>query len=1223
MIPLVREELLAVVQRFLDSKVVRGRDSPDHCTWAVEVDLLQDWIESPRIIAIVRSADNQQSALFLCVGSQISKGVYLDLSTLELIALDDVFRSERGPSTTVRITGRRLSKRRPLRPRPSRLYVIRSVNECGGSSQNSVDETTKITTAEATKTTTTTTSHESNGQLDCTDSDEPLEPVGVLYLHKDTRESPSSVPSTTKSTSGKKSCYRVYHFTLRFPNVADIARFNEETAKQIELNRYTKLPNMRTNPSVQIELGADLAQSTDLIRLSSWLDKYRPDVSRNRGGRSAIHRGIPTRPVQITRNRTRDENAQSDSLSSNGDSALSDFPTSSTSDSSDSAPEPQEPVHARLRHMTSVNDNTPESDPTANLLMPSASPLVQVGQTRAYSSTTSLTCESLESNLSSPEFQNLNDFDLRSEKQTITTTSTTTTVTATDGDLTSATGASLLRNHQKVIVSSQSCSDLTSHGVSLRRRSKNFLEDHLYRARLSQSEWLIRQELLKRSDEYCTFENVRIFVGTWNVNGRSDSHLSLDNWLLPPNDQPPADIYVFGFQELDLSIGAVALNKTSPAALEDRWTMQLETALGGLLRPPPSRQHHRRYPRIPEEARAYALKWAKHTGGGYIRLKRARLAGMLMIVYISTRMFTHANASELAIQLVPTGVFNVMGNKGAVGLRLTLYNTAICFVNCHLAAGEANLERRNQDFQEIKRKMVFERRAGSKNPSLVDHLTIQSHDIVFVFGDLNYRISGLDSAKVRDFIDLMDYDYLLGFDELAKQRLTSRTFGGFCEGKITFAPTFKFDMNSNVYDTSEKNRIPSYCDRILWCGKHCEALLYRSHHDFVMSDHKPVSGYFKIGARRVNRTLFQRAYEAVVRSQDLVYNLSLPQAQLDNQELEFGPVRFYEVCQQSVTLTNTGLSDLQYNFRREGIADFPAWLTISPESMAVEKGASVQINVEIFVKPELVSSLNSGENKLSTIVVLRLNGGKDYFLSISGQFIPTCFGLPLSLLLSLETAPVAWLPVQELQAKIEKVQSESEGNDAGTRSPNEPHPFRIPKELFRLVDFISLHLTEPELFRQSGQYDDVRVIRDMLDTTTWNVSFPDTVSVHSAAFCLLIFLNTLTEAVIPQKFQAHCLESAGSYSAAVKALARVPMDHQNLFYYLTAFLRSCLAMSEKNGTDVQLLASSFGDVVFRDTLASRKVARSFPPPSMRPENTVLFMRHFLTNGPATVFGGPL
>ncbi|VDP73521.1 unnamed protein product [Echinostoma caproni] len=612
------------------------------------------------------------------------------------------------------------------------------------------------------------------------------------------------------------------------------------------------------------------------------------DTSRNRGGHSAVHRGKPTRPVQLSSNGTRDNSDAHDEVqsdSSNSDSALSG---SSSSDTTASSPDSSQPARAMLRHMVSLND-VPESQPSCKTFVQPDSPLlVPCAPTRAYSSATSLSRDSPDSNESSPEFQNSDLLEHLEDELPGTPNSTT-------------------KGKDRTANNSESVHPQTHP-----------------------------RELLKRADEYCTFENVRIFVGTWNVNGRSDPALTLDSWLLPPNDQPPADIYVFGFQELDLSIGAVALNKTSPAALEDRWATQLETALGGLLRPPPSRLHHRQNPPIPEEARAYALKWAKQTGGGYIRLKRARLAGMLMIVYISTRIFSHANASELAIQLVPTGVFNVMGNKGAVGLRLTLYNTAICFVNCHLAAGEANLERRNQDFQEIKRKMVFERRAASKNPTLVDHLGIQSHDIVFVFGDLNYRISGLDSAKVREHIEHMEYDYILGFDE----------------------------------------------------------------------------------ARRVNRTLFQRAYEAVVRSQDLVYNLSLPQAQLDNQELEFGPVRFYEVCQKTLTLTNTGLGDLQYNFRREGIADFPAWLTISPESMAVEKGASVQINVEIFVKPELVSSMNSGENQLSTIVILRLNGGKDYFVSIAGQFIPTCFGLPLRLLLSLETAPVAWLPVEELQTKV-------------------------------------------------------------------------------------------------------------------------------------------------------------------------------------------------------------
>ena len=41
--------------------------------------------------------------------------------------------------------------------------------------------------------------------------------------------------------------------------------------------------------------------------------------------------------------------------------------------------------------------------------------------------------------------------------------------------------------------------------------------------------------------------------------------------------------------------------------------------------------------------------------------------------------------------------------------------------------------------------------------------------------------------------------------------------------------------------------MPSYCDRILWKGKFVEQIRYQSHGDFVLSDHKPISAYFKIG----------------------------------------------------------------------------------------------------------------------------------------------------------------------------------------------------------------------------------------------------------------------------------------------------------------------------------------------------------------------------------------
>lgn len=59
---------------------------------------------------------------------------------------------------------------------------------------------------------------------------------------------------------------------------------------------------------------------------------------------------------------------------------------------------------------------------------------------------------------------------------------------------------------------------------------------------------------------------------------------------------------------------------------------------------------------------------------------------------------------------------------------------------------------------------------------------------------------------------------LLPHDELQQQIRTRKAFhDGWREGPITFLPTYKYDAGSvGVFDSSEKKRAPSWCDRILY-----------------------------------------------------------------------------------------------------------------------------------------------------------------------------------------------------------------------------------------------------------------------------------------------------------------------------------------------------------------------------------------------------------------------
>ena len=108
-------------------------------------------------------------------------------------------------------------------------------------------------------------------------------------------------------------------------------------------------------------------------------------------------------------------------------------------------------------------------------------------------------------------------------------------------------------------------------------------------------------------------------------------------------------------------------------------------------------------------------------------------------------------------------------------------------------------------------------------------MTIEHHDQVILLGDLNFRINTMTRGEVMDRIEKNDINSLLDQDNLVvtfdqmsntKKSLENKyqdmLFKQFQEGVITFMPTYKYDLRSNSYDTSKKQRVPAFCDRIMW-----------------------------------------------------------------------------------------------------------------------------------------------------------------------------------------------------------------------------------------------------------------------------------------------------------------------------------------------------------------------------------------------------------------------
>nr|XP_050847952.1 inositol polyphosphate 5-phosphatase K-like isoform X5 [Vespula vulgaris] len=222
------------------------------------------------------------------------------------------------------------------------------------------------------------------------------------------------------------------------------------------------------------------------------------------------------------------------------------------------------------------------------------------------------------------------------------------------------------------------------------------------------------------------------------------------------------------------------------------------------------------------------------------------IQGLVLNMFCLRKHITHLRLVEA--QYTRTGFGGMWGNKGAVSIRLNIYGVSICVVNTHLTPHDHLLTDRIADYNTILREHSF---------SAPDTSNILFHDYVFWIGDLNFRLHGEDLTAID--IDLLvkknQLNLLLERDQLKLVMRNGDAFAELNENVIEFPPTYKFEFASQEFDLKRR---PSWTDRILYkvnadvyddVTLSALQLNYKSHSNYIQSDHKPVTGEFDIMIR--------------------------------------------------------------------------------------------------------------------------------------------------------------------------------------------------------------------------------------------------------------------------------------------------------------------------------------------------------------------------------------